>query len=140
MDPFLKEIFTVSKILYTHPLTISQISFAKKSQVEDHVLLIGDAAGTIAPLCGNGMSMAMHASKIACMYMTEYLKNLIERHEMEQGYSDTWTRVFKKRLLAGRIFQRFFGNNLLSNFLLKSIKPFPKFVSYLIRQTHGDPY
>ena len=29
------------------------------------MLMLGDAAGMITPLCGNGMSMAMHASKLA---------------------------------------------------------------------------
>jgi menaquinone-9 beta-reductase len=139
-NPFLKQIFSVSRILYSHPLTISQISFSKKSLVEDHVLMIGDAAGTIAPLCGNGMSMAMHGSKLAFGYITQYLGNRLDRHEMEQGYSDAWRKLFRKRLLAGRIIQRFFGNDLLSNILLKSVKPFPKFVSFLIRQTHGAPY
>jgi flavin-dependent dehydrogenase len=64
-NPLLKEIFTKAKFLYSEPLVISQVSFDRKQQVENHVLMIGDAAGLITPLCGNGMSMAMHASKIA---------------------------------------------------------------------------
>jgi flavin-dependent dehydrogenase len=139
-NPFLKNIFSAATILYTQPLTISQISFAKKLQIKDHVLLIGDAAGTITPLCGNGMSMAMHGSKIACEFIRQFLNNEINRYEMEQEYIDAWDRHFSKRLMAGRIIQRFFGNQFLSNLLLKTLKPFPKFVSYLIRQTHGQPY
>ena len=50
-------------ILFEEPVTIAQISFAKKTQIENHVLCIGDAAGMITPLCGNGMSMALHAIK-----------------------------------------------------------------------------
>ena len=64
-NPHLKKIFAENKILSETPLTISQISFDKKSQVENHVLMIGDAAGMITPLCGNGMSMALHGSKLA---------------------------------------------------------------------------
>ena len=139
-NPFLKQIFTRSTILYNQPLTISQISFAKKTQVEDHVLLIGDAAGSIAPLCGNGMSMALHASKIAAEQISQFLNNRIDRFEMEQGYIDAWGRAFKKRLFAGRIIQRFFGNDALSNLLLKSLRPFPRLISYLIAQTHGNPF
>ena len=139
-NPFLSHIFSSATILYEQPLTISQISFAKKSQVNDHVLLIGDAAGMVTPLCGNGMSMALHGSKIAFEYISLFLQDHLKRYEMEQQYADSWNRHFSKRLLAGRIIQRFFGNAFLSNFLLKSVKPFPKFVSYLIRQTHGEPY
>jgi flavin-dependent dehydrogenase len=103
-------------------------------------MLMGDAAGMITPLCGNGMSMALHGSKIAFKYIDEFLKDKITRNEMEQGYSDEWNSQFGKRLFAGRNIQRFFGSEVLSNFLIKSVKPFPKFVSYLIRQTHGAPY
>ena len=64
-NPISEKIFSESEFLYKEPLTISQISFDKKKQVENHVLMIGDAAGMITPLCGNGMSMALHGSKLA---------------------------------------------------------------------------
>ncbi len=139
-NPYLKDIFSSAVFLYDEPVTISQISFAKKTQVQDHILFIGDAAGMITPLCGNGMSMAMHGSKIAFNYIEQFLQNKIERHEMEQNYIDSWNRQFNKRLQAGRLIQRFFGSETLSNLLIRSVKPFPKLVSYLIRQTHGQPF
>ena len=139
-NPLLEEIFSTANFLYGQPLTISQISFAKKTQIEDHVLLIGDAAGSITPLCGNGMSMALHGSKVCFTLIDQFLQNRITRDQMEQQYRDTWNRLFGNRLQTGRIIQRFFGNRILTNFLLKIMKPFPKLVTYLIRQTHGDPY
>ena len=65
----LKKIFDECEMLYNQPLVISQISFSNKTQVEDHLLMIGDAAGMITPLCGNGMSMAMHGSAIAFSFI-----------------------------------------------------------------------
>ena len=139
-NPFLEKIFSSSQFLYEQPVIISQISFERKSKVENHVLMIGDSAGMITPLCGNGMSMALHGSKISFRFIDSFLKGLITRHEMEQDYADEWNRCFRKRLFAGRSIQRFFGNELLSAFLIRFIKPFPKIVSYLTRQTHGAPY
>jgi flavin-dependent dehydrogenase len=139
-NPFLKTLFTSSTFLFEPPITISQISFESKQKVANHILLIGDAAGMITPLCGNGMSMALHGSKIACKHIIACLINEITRHEMEQNYTDEWNNSFSRRLLAGRIIQRFFGSEILSNSLIRFIKPFPKFISYLIRLTHGTPY
>lgn len=139
-NPFLKEIFTKAVFLYEEPLTISRISFNSKTQVENHVLMLGDAAGMITPLCGNGMSMALHASKLAFEEIQSFLLGNISRYEMELQYTQQWERKFGRRLQAGRIIQRFFGNNALSGFLISTVKPFPKFVSWLIRQTHGAPY
>ena len=39
------------------------------------MLLLGDAAGMITPLCGNGMSMALHSSKIAADMVVSKLTN-----------------------------------------------------------------
>ena len=139
-NPYLKEIFSKATFLYDRPLTISRISFARKSQVENHVLLIGDAAGLITPLCGNGMSMALHAGKLAYAEIDLYLRGRIDRFEMESHYSQQWEKHFSHRLVAGRLIQGFFGNARLSNLLIKSVRPFPKVVRLLIRQTHGAPY
>jgi flavin-dependent dehydrogenase len=139
-NPFLEKIFSTSEFLFDEPAIISQISFEKKSKTENHILMLGDAAGMISPVCGNGMSMALHASKIAFRHIPLFLKGNITRHEMEQDYTDEWNRHFGRRLSAGRIIQRFFGDNFLSGFLIRSVRPFPKLISYLIRQTHGTPY
>lgn len=139
-NPFLKNIFTEYGGHLSQPLTISQISFDKKSQVEEHVLLIGDAAGMVTPLSGNGMSMSFHGSKIAFRCIDSFLRGQIARHEMEQDYTDQWRRQFGRRLWMGRFLQRWFGNSFRTNLLLHSLKPFPKLISLLIRQTHGQPF
>jgi flavin-dependent dehydrogenase len=139
-NPFLDRIFDSAKLLYEEPETISQISFERKSLVENHILFIGDAAGMITPLCGNGMSMALHGSKIAFECIDPFLKGKSDRYELEQEYSDRWNRQFGKRLQAGRMIQRFFGHPFLSNFLIRSLRPLPRLVSFLIRQTHGTPF
>ncbi|RTL59564.1 MAG: NAD(P)/FAD-dependent oxidoreductase [Sphingobacteriales bacterium] len=136
----LKKIFAEAKILYQSPLTISQISFENKTQVENHVLLIGDAAGMITPLCGNGMSMALHGSKIAFECMHDFLEGKAGRIQMEQSYASAWKKQFSTRLKTGRLIQRFFGKKWMTNLFIAALKPFPSLVKWLIRQTHGDPF
>lgn len=139
-NAFLKDIIGNAEILYETPVTISQVSFSKKTQVEDHVLMIGDAAGMITPLCGNGMSMAMHAGKIACGYIDSFLKNGIARDEMENQYSKAWQQQFAKRLATGRLIQRFFGKVWMTNMFVKTMKLVPGLTRWLIRKTHGTTY
>jgi len=139
-NPHLEKIFAGSQRLYDAPLAISQISFESKSQVEDHVLMIGDAAGMITPLCGNGMSMALHGSKIAAENIRRFLEGNCSRAEMESGYAGAWRKAFEKRLAMGRRIQRLFGNAYLTGMLVRSSKIFPAFARWLIRQTHGQPF
>jgi flavin-dependent dehydrogenase len=137
-NPVLRKLLDEVVVLFEEPVTIAQISFAKKTQTENHVLCVGDSAGMITPLCGNGMSMALHASKIASESISSFLNKQIMRNEMEKNYQRNWNRQFSSRLRTGRIIQRFFGNPFWSTWLIRIMKPFPFIVRALIRQTHGD--
>ena len=139
-NPHLKKIFSEAETLYESPVTISQISFSIKNQVANHVLMTGDAAGMITPLCGNGMSMALHGSKIAFDQIDLFLQKKIPRWQLEQDYTNNWQKQFGKRLRAGRMIQRFFGDPILSNLLISTLKPFPRLTNKLISQTHGQPF
>lgn len=139
-NPFLKKIFRESELLYQAPLTISQISFEPKSQVENHILMIGDASGMITPLCGNGMSMALHAAKIAADLVNGFLAGRFSRQQLEDEYIHQWRALFNPRLKAGRFIQRLFGSEWVTNKFIFAVKPFPRLISFLIRQTHGEPF
>lgn len=138
-NPHLEQLFRESSKLMG-PVAISQISFELKSQVEDHVILIGDAAGMITPLCGNGMSMAMHAGKIAARYITDFLSGKISRSEMEIYYQRDWHKQFSARLTAGRLLQRFFGKAWLTNFFIAIMMRIPWLATRMISLTHGKPF
>jgi menaquinone-9 beta-reductase len=139
-NPYLEKIFSDSEILFDEPVTISQISFDKKSQVEDHVLMIGDAAGMIAPLCGNGMSMALHGSKLAAHKIDFFLQGKISREEMESAYTRQWQQQFSSRLRMGRRIQRMFGSKWLTDSLITLGRIFPGMIRFLIKKTHGKPF
>ena len=139
-NPYLKKIFDSAYFVIQEPVVISQVSFDKKSLIEDHILMVGDAAGMITPLCGNGMSMALHGAKLAFECMAACLDGKIDRLEMEDLYSTKWKSYFANRLRSGRWIQRFFGHPFLSNLLIRFLKPFPAISRWLIRQTHGEPF
>ncbi len=139
-NPFLKKIFTESEFLFHEPVTISQISFDKKYPVENHVLMLGDAAGMITPLCGNGMSMAFHSSQIAFENINAFLKGNISRKQMERNYLNNWQKEFGSRLRNGRIIQSFFGREIVTNLFIRSLKPFPFIINQLVKSTHGREF
>ena len=139
-NPQLDKIFSTAEFLYSEPLTISQVSFSKKSQVQDHILMAGDAAGMITPLCGNGMSMAMHAGKLAFENMHLFLQGHISRPQMEAQYTLQWQKLFSKRLLTGRVVQRLFGNNFTTALFLKLMHKNAWLAQKLISSTHGTSF
>ena len=140
VNPKLRQIFESAEFLYPEPLVISQVSFAKKDMVENHVLMLGDAAGMIPPLCGNGMSMALHSSKMAFEAMDLFASQKISRTQMEKGYAQTWKKQFSKRLWMGRMVQRVFGQNRMTWFFLQCMQKMPFLSRVVIRSTHGEVF
>ncbi|MDB4901334.1 MAG: FAD-dependent pyridine nucleotide-disulfide oxidoreductase [Mucilaginibacter sp.] len=139
-NPFLKKYFAEAVILYEQPLTISQITFNKKSTIENHVLMLGDSAGSIAPLCGNGMSIALHSSFKAFRLTDKYLSGHISRQELETSYSREWNHLFSNRIKIGQYIQHLFGKALLTNIVISILKKMPFVVDKLIDNTHGSKF
>jgi flavin-dependent dehydrogenase len=139
-NPSLKKIFTESKFLFDAPVTISQISFNKKTQIENHVFMLGDAVGMITPLCGNGMSMAMQSALLAFQQIHLFFQQKISREKMEENYITNWKQNFSSRLATGRFVQRFMGNNISTKIFLKLMKAIPLLSKKIIQSTHGKTF
>jgi len=139
-NPHLRNIFENTEPVFQKPLTISQVSFLPKKPVENHILMSGDAAGMIHPLCGNGMAMAIHSAKILSELIEKYFNGQIQtREKLELEYTGQWNAQFQKRLMSGRIFQTFFRMDGLSEIMMTGLTMFPKLLPLFIRQTHGKP-
>jgi len=139
-NTFLQKYFTQFESFYDEPLAISQVNFSNKTQTENGILMLGDSAGLITPLCGNGMSMAMHASKIISELLPYYFEKKINKNQLIIQYTESWKRQFETRLWTGRKIQYLFGNPILTNLLITTLKPMPFLVSKLIGLTHGKSY
>lgn len=138
-NPHLKEIFTSSQFLFDRPEVINEISFDKKEAIYNHILMAGDAAGMIAPLCGNGMAMAIHSAKLVSDLIIEHMgSSSFSRKDLEVEYAKKWAMMFSSRLFVGRSLQKFFGNPLLTEITLRLLKQTPDFTQWLVRQTHGE--
>ncbi len=140
-NPQIRKILENSEYLLEKPLVINEISFSPKTAVEKHVLMAGDAAGMITPLCGNGMAMAIHSAKILSELIIYHLdQKAFNRALLEKEYEACWNRIFKKRLLFGRLTQRFFGQPATSMFTVSLARSSKKIADLIIKQTHGEPF
>jgi len=136
----LKTIFQNTKPKFDKPLTISQISFKTKNPIENHMIMCGDTAGMIHPLCGNGMGMAIRSSQLASQHIIDYLEGKIEkRNILEEKYTNQWQKAFGLRLNAGHIIAYLFRQDWLAPKLLTLLRLFPFIVPLIIKITHGKP-
>lgn len=135
---FLHNIFKNSEFIYDKPLVINEISFNKKSKREGNMIMVGDTAGLITPLCGNGMAMAIRGGVELSKLIVKQQHD--EKHEIAlfEDYQKIWNEEFRTRLWAGRNLQKLFGSNLPTNLAIGFFKNFPSLLPPVIKLTHGE--
>ncbi|HEV7382910.1 MAG TPA: oxidoreductase, partial [Dyadobacter sp.] len=139
-NPFLEKYFTESEFVNDQPHVISNITFSKKATYKDGMFLLGDAAGSITPLCGNGMSMAMRASCFLAAELTAFLSGRQNLDKTISHYDKLWTDHFSIRIKTGYHLQHLFGKTTTTNLALKILDNLPGVTSKLISLTHGDRF
>ncbi len=139
-NPYLASFLKEAEMIFEKPLSIAQVSFEAKDAVEDHMLMCGDAAGLIHPLCGNGMAMAIHSAKIASESLHNFLKEgKTNRAEVEKEYRAQWRRNFGSRVRTGRRLQKLLMTPYVTDVLFSLAIVFPGILKSIIRRTHGKP-
>jgi flavin-dependent dehydrogenase len=140
-NPYLKSIFRHGEFLFDRPEVINEVSFEPKQPVVAHVLMVGDTAGLITPLCGNGMALAIHSAKVLSdLIRQRYHSGRFDREALEQAYAQQWRRHFATRLWAGRQIQRLFGSRWMSEVGVQLTKTLPGVAAQLMRRTHGRAF
>lgn len=141
VNPFLASIFLNAEFLFDKPEVINEISFEAKEPVLNHILMAGDAAGMIAPLCGNGMAMAIRSGKMVSDLIIQANLENKNRTWIEDSYSRQWKETFANRLLAGRVIQNNLFGNALSSLLAVNLAIHSKsLTNFIIRNTHGEVF
>lgn len=136
-NPYLKRYFEEGEFLFSKPLTISHVYFRIKEPVKDHILMIGDAAGNIAPISGNGMSIAAHSAKLAGELIVQYLDKEITTAQMEAQYSKEYYRNFAERINVSRQLTRLLTQPTLTNAAFPFFRMFPFLVDFVSKRIHG---
>ena len=137
-NPFLKDFLNQATPVFEQPMSIAQVSFDQKGPVENHMLMCGDSAGLIHPLCGNGMAMAIHSAKMASEAILRcFSSKTTSRQEIEKEYRKRWRNEFWRRLWMGRQLQRLFLSQTFSDLAMNTIANSEIMLQKMIRQTHG---
>ena len=103
------------------------------------MLMCGDSAGLIHPLCGNGMAMAIHSAKIASEAIVSFFAEDHDRAALEKTYDFLWKKEFGNRLRMGRGVQSVLMNNSVSEMAIATIARSEKILQSMIKRTHGNP-
>ncbi len=135
-----KELFENATLLFERPLSIGNITFSHRYPSGSNLLLCGDAAGMVAPLNGNGMSMAFYSAFLLAEQIKKYRNTPESKTLISNEYEKIWKKKFRNRLLVGNLLQHASLNNFAIPTILKIGKTIPALLPPLIKLTHGKPF
>jgi menaquinone-9 beta-reductase len=121
-------------------LSISQIAFDPKPPVERGVLMAGDSAGLIAPLAGDGMSMALDGGRLAALHASAYLSGDMTSDELVRRYAVAWRDMFAARLRLGRWLQGWMLRPYALRAGLKVVRHLPSLGRIFVEGTRDARY
>jgi flavin-dependent dehydrogenase len=118
-------------------LAVGELAFRPKGLFASDVCMIGDAAGMIAPLCGDGMAMALATGEIVAPLIHNYVLGNSTAQELRQQYIHLWNSQFKRRMALGRYLQYTLLNPRLSALGIRMCAAVPAFADAVVRATRG---
>lgn len=139
-NPFLKRYFTNSDFLFQQPVVVSNVEFRKKHTDVGGVFLLGDAAGSITPLCGNGMSMALRGGHILSKCISGHITGNKSLSEVAENYRIEWDKAFNNRITAGYYLQFLFGKKNATDLALRFLALTPGLTKRVVGLTHGEKF
>lgn len=113
------------------------IYFGKKELIKDGIFMIGDAAGMIAPLSGDGIGIAMESGRLLTEIFINSKRYNLSNSFIEEDYFEKWNNLFESRLKTAHLIQSVFFSNYLKKFGLNVIKIFPSLIPKLVDMTRN---
>ncbi|MBC7694923.1 MAG: NAD(P)/FAD-dependent oxidoreductase [Burkholderiales bacterium] len=136
----LKRIFTTAEFIFREPVTISGINFEIKKPVDQHSFFLGDSAGSIAPITGNGMSQGFRSAFVLAENIDRYLSKAITKNLLNTSYDQFWNKEFATRIKLSRHLQKLSEYPFLTRMTIGLFNSFPSLANRVIGQTHGKPF
>jgi flavin-dependent dehydrogenase len=114
------------------PLAVARISLTAPGPVSGPLLRLGDAAGMIAPLCGDGQAMALDSAILLAELMAK-----VERTALPEAWAAAWRRRYSARLRLGRGLQRLLLQPHAAEGVLAACGLLPAVPRWLLALTRG---
>ena len=132
----LKDVFQKAEFVWDKPQVISNIKFNKQSLSNEHMLFVGDAAGSISPLSGNGMSIAAKSA----LSLSKLILEHTELNILTNKYNKSWDSLFGGRVNKAEILNKIMLNPTIHHIILGLLKSFKPLRDKVINDMQGEPF
>jgi flavin-dependent dehydrogenase len=130
----IKQLFESVQFQWEKPAVISNVKFDKQGLYNNHMLFIGDAAGAISPLSGNGMSMAARSANI----LSELMSQESDFQQLCINYEKRWDEANNNRVGFAKVINKIMLHPTSHHLILKLLKLVPAIRKKVVNAMQGE--
>jgi len=134
-NKYLYDLFKQATFVWEKPLVISNIKFNKQTLSNDQMLFLGDAAGSISPLSGNGISIAARSAHI----LFKLILKEKDFNSLSVKYNKEWDFHFGARVKKAGLLNKIMLNPSLHHAILGLLKSIPPLRKKVVNDMQGKP-
>jgi flavin-dependent dehydrogenase len=116
--------------------TMPDVSRQRAMPAVEGVIYVGDAMGTIEPLAGQGMTMALAGARLAAKFLIEAERKSID-NVLQRAYEAKWRAVFDRRIMAAAYFGDLLRRPKLLAAAIAGCELFPGLAPVLMRKAYA---
>lgn len=132
----LKRVFEEAHFVWDKPLVISNVKFNKQALFNNQMLFVGDAAGSISPLSGNGMSIAARSA----LLLSQLILEEVDFDTLTKKYNTEWDRHFGNRVNTAQLLNTIMLNPTYHHLVLKLLNTVKPLRNKVVNEMQGDSF
>jgi menaquinone-9 beta-reductase len=140
LNPVLRQRLDALRPSWQDVVAVANLTFGPQPRTMSGVLMVGDAAASISPLCGDGMSMALRTGELVAPLVHRFLNEELSGQALRQAYDQRWQQEFSRRLRLGSVIQHLFFKPFLSQAAMTLLQSCPSIGQQLIKWTRGQTH
>lgn len=113
-------------------VSVGPLGYTRRRAVDNGILLVGDAAGTIDPMTGEGIALALRGAELAALAADRALLKGDLSHRQLADYEHARTAAFRDIWLGSRILQWIIRRPALASSLFRGLARDPASASTLL--------
>jgi flavin-dependent dehydrogenase len=113
-------------------ISTGPLGCTRRAAVDDGLLFVGDAAGTINPMTGEGIATALRGAELAAATAERALRRGEASHKALAPYERARAEAFRDRWLVNRLLEKVIRRPVLTSFLLARLAEDPGLATTLL--------
>ncbi len=113
-------------------VSVGPLGYTRRQAVDDGLLLVGDAAGTINPMTGEGIALALRGAELAAAAADQALRGGGTSRDAMASYERARTRAFHATWKTSRLLQWIVRRPALAAYLARRLADDPRLATRLL--------